>query len=141
MCLLCLDQTGRSSPLRVLREWGEGHDVGAYRPSLHAGILCQHSVSELRDWKDYDLEQQGRLPHPLRFDRTSDKYVACSWDEAFASIGTDLKKLDPKSAVFYASGRASLETSCLYACWGGLPRRRRKFIRVHLGLDGGRERD
>lgn len=42
----------------------------------------QHTLTQLRDWKDYDLEQNGRLTHPLRYDATTDKYVACSWDEA-----------------------------------------------------------
>jgi len=73
-----------------------------------------HSLTELRGWRDYDLEQHGRLTHPLRYDAASDKYVAVSWDEAFTDIGATLKALDPKSAIFYASGRASLETSYMY---------------------------
>lgn len=78
-------------------------------------FFASHTVSELRGWKDHDLEQQGRLTHPLRYDRPSDRYVPCSWDEAFLAIGAELKALDPRSVVFYASGRASLETSYCYA--------------------------
>jgi molybdopterin-dependent oxidoreductase alpha subunit len=74
-----------------------------------------HTVTELRMWQDYDLEIQGRLTQPLRYDAASDKYVACGWDEAFAGIGRELRKLAPKSTVFYASGKASLEASYLYA--------------------------
>lgn len=74
----------------------------------------QHTLTELRDWKDYDLEQNGRLTHPLRYDAATDKYVACSWDEAFAEIGATLKPMDPKSVVFYSSGRTSLEASYMY---------------------------
>ena len=74
----------------------------------------EHTLTELRSWRDYDLEQHGRLTHPLRYDRASDKYVACSWDEAFAAIGAQLRPLDPKSVVFYSSGRASLEASYMY---------------------------
>ncbi|TAL80069.1 MAG: FdhF/YdeP family oxidoreductase [Beijerinckiaceae bacterium] len=80
----------------------------------------KHTLSELRTWKDYDLEQQGRLTHPLRYDAQSDKYVPCEWDEAFAAIGAELRHLDPKSVIFYASGRASLETAYLYALFGRL---------------------
>jgi molybdopterin-dependent oxidoreductase alpha subunit len=80
----------------------------------------KHTVSELRGWSDYDLEQVGRLTQPLRYDRASDKYVACDWDEAFAGIGAELKALDPKSAVFYTSGRASLETAYLYQLFARL---------------------
>jgi len=83
-------------------------------------FFARHTVSELRDWKDYDLEHQGRLTHPLRYDRLSDKYLPCSWTEAFAAIGSELRKLDPKSTVFYASGRASLETSYLWALFARL---------------------
>jgi molybdopterin-dependent oxidoreductase alpha subunit len=78
-------------------------------------FFARHTLAELRRWNDHDLEQEGRLTHPLRYDAASDKYVPCGWDEAFAAIGTELNALDPKSAVFYSSGRASLETSYLYA--------------------------
>jgi molybdopterin-dependent oxidoreductase alpha subunit len=77
-------------------------------------FFSQHTVTELRNWEDYDLEMQGRLTHPLRYDESTDKYESVSWTEAFASIGTQLRELEPKSVVFYASGRASLETSYLY---------------------------
>ena len=77
-------------------------------------FFSKNTVTELRNWADYDLEQQGRLTHPLRYEPTIDKYVECSWDEAFQAIGAELKALDPKSVVFYSSGRASLETSYLY---------------------------
>jgi molybdopterin-dependent oxidoreductase alpha subunit len=78
-------------------------------------FFATHAVTELLGWSDYDLEMQGRLTEPLRYDPASDKYVACGWDEAFAGIGAELKALDPRSVVFYASGKASLETSYLYA--------------------------
>ncbi|UXC93437.1 MULTISPECIES: FdhF/YdeP family oxidoreductase [Sphingobium] len=78
-------------------------------------VLARHKVGELRTWKDHDLEQLGRLTHPMRFDRASDRYVPCSWEEAFEAIGRELKAIDPRAAVFYSSGRASLETSYLYA--------------------------
>jgi molybdopterin-dependent oxidoreductase alpha subunit len=80
----------------------------------------KHTVSELKEWSDHDLEHEGRLTHPLRYDRTRDRYVPCSWEEAFSAIGGELKALDPKSVIFYASGRASLETSYLYALFARL---------------------
>ena len=83
-------------------------------------FFAKHTVSELRNWNDYDLEQQGRLTHPMRYDLASDRYVPCEWEEAFAAIGSQLKSLDPQSVVFYSSGRASLETSYLYALFARL---------------------
>src|SRR4051812_9112454 len=83
-------------------------------------FFAKHTLTDLRDWRDYDLEQQGRLTHPLRYDRASDRYLPCSWDEAFTAIGRALQAFDPKSAVFYTSGRASLETAYCYALFGRL---------------------
>ncbi len=83
-------------------------------------FFAEHSVSELKTWKDFDLEHVGRLTHPLRYDHATDHYVECSWDEAFAAIGAELRAIDPKKAIFYASGRASLETSYLYALFARL---------------------
>ena len=85
-----------------------------------AAFFAKHTVNELKKWKDYDLEQAGRLTHPMRYNRAEDRYVPVSWEEAFNDIGAELKALDPKSAVFYASGRASLETSYLYALFARL---------------------
>ena len=83
-------------------------------------FFARHTVTELRGWKDHDLEQTGRLTHPLRYDTGSDRYLPCSWDEAFTAIGAELRALDPKSVIFYASGRASLETSYCYALFARL---------------------
>lgn len=78
-------------------------------------FFAEHSLTNLRRWSDYELEQHGRLTHPLRYDEASDRYQACSWEEAFEGIGAVLRSLDPKSVVFYSSGRASLEASYMYA--------------------------
>ena len=74
-----------------------------------------HTVTALRDWKDYDLEKTGRLTHPLRYNAATDRYEAIGWDEAFAAIGATLQSLPTESAVFYSSGHAGLEASYLYA--------------------------
>ena len=77
-------------------------------------FFAAHTVTELLGWNDHDLEQQGRLTHPLRWDAASDTYIPCDWSTAFAEIGRELKALEPDAAVFYASGRASLETSYMF---------------------------
>ena len=83
-------------------------------------FFARHTLTELKGFKDFDLEQQGRLTHPMRYDAETDHYVPCDWDEAFTAIGAELKALDPKSVVFYTSGRASLETAYLYALFARL---------------------
>src|SRR5665213_2413700 len=71
-------------------------------------FFAERTVTELEGWHDHELEAAGRLTHPMRWDAASDKYVPVSWNEAFAEIGRELKALEPQSAVFYTSGRASL---------------------------------
>lgn len=83
-------------------------------------FFAERTLTELRGWSDHALEEQGRLTHPMRHDRASDRYVPCTWDEAFAAIGAELRALDPRSTVFYTSGRASLETSYAYALFARL---------------------
>jgi len=78
-------------------------------------FFADHPLAGLRGCSDHDLEMTGRLTHPLRYDAATDRYVETTWEAAFAGIGAALRGLDPKSAVFYASGRASLETAYLYA--------------------------
>ncbi|HVW73843.1 MAG TPA: FdhF/YdeP family oxidoreductase [Rhizomicrobium sp.] len=74
-----------------------------------------HPVSELLGWSDYDLENEGRLTHPMVHDPKTDHFIPISWDEAFARIGATLKALpDPNAAEFYTSGRASNEAAFLF---------------------------
>ena len=77
-----------------------------------------HTLTELRTWSDHQLEEQGRLTTPMRYDATSDRYVAVTWERAFEEIGAELKKLDPRNVIFYTSGRASLEASYMYQLFG-----------------------
>src|SRR3546814_3570150 len=74
-----------------------------------------HSVTNRWEWGDHALEDAGRLTHPLGYDRSTDRFVTLSWDEAFARIGDGLSALDsPHQAEFYCSGRASNEAAFLY---------------------------
>jgi anaerobic selenocysteine-containing dehydrogenase len=63
----------------------------------------------LRGWSDHALEKAGPPDPSDALRPASDRYVPCSWEEAFAGIGAALRKLPPKETVFYTSGRASLE--------------------------------
>ena len=77
-------------------------------------FFAAHRLSELRTWTDHDLENEGRLTHPMRYDAASDRYVPTSWADAFAEIGAALKGFTPDDVVFYTSGRASLEACYMY---------------------------
>jgi molybdopterin-dependent oxidoreductase alpha subunit len=78
-------------------------------------FFAAHTVSELWNWSDFDLENEGRLTHPMVYDRATDRYLPISWDEALAKIGAALRALPhPDMAEFYTSGRASNEAAFLY---------------------------
>jgi molybdopterin-dependent oxidoreductase alpha subunit len=78
-------------------------------------FFATHTVSELWKWADFDLENEGRLTHPMVYDEASDRYLPISWDEALTRIGAALRALrHPDMAEFYTSGRASNEAAFLY---------------------------
>ena len=81
---------------------------------IGAEFFARHTLTELQSWSDFDLEDQGRLTEPLKLNAETDRYEPIAWDKAFEEIGSALKAIEPKRAVFYASGRASLETSYMY---------------------------
>jgi molybdopterin-dependent oxidoreductase alpha subunit len=78
-------------------------------------VFARHTVAELAAMTEFELEKLGRLTHPLRYDPAADRYVETSWEEAYVAIGARLRGVDPQASVFYASGKAALETSYLFA--------------------------
>ncbi|HSI45614.1 MAG TPA: FdhF/YdeP family oxidoreductase [Methylophilus sp.] len=78
-------------------------------------FFAKHTVTELMQWSDFDLENEGRLTHPMRYNPITDKYEVVEWDDAFALMAEHLNALsNPDEAVFYTSGRASNEAAFLY---------------------------
>ncbi|SDR54115.1 oxidoreductase alpha (molybdopterin) subunit [Paraburkholderia fungorum] len=81
---------------------------------IDPAFFAQHTLTELESWSGLELESSGRLTAPMRWDPATDRYVETTWEHAFADIAKELLAIEPDEAVFYASGRASLETSYLY---------------------------
>ncbi|MGW1795675.1 FdhF/YdeP family oxidoreductase [Streptomyces sp. NPDC001984] len=78
-------------------------------------FFAAHSVTELYDWSDFSLEDQGRLTEPMAYDPETDHYVPISWHDAFEMVGSALRGLDnPNQASFYTSGRLGNEATFLY---------------------------
>ena len=78
-------------------------------------FFASNTVSELWQWTDHQLEDQGRLTHPMRYNHDTDRYEPIEWDAAFSLIGSELNALEhPDLAEFYTSGRASNEAAFLY---------------------------
>jgi molybdopterin-dependent oxidoreductase alpha subunit len=78
-------------------------------------FFSAHTVTELLQWPDHELEGEGRVTHPMAYDAATDHYLPISWDAAFTRIGAALRALpDPNMAEFYTSGRASNEAAFLF---------------------------
>ncbi|HBV06862.1 MAG TPA: CbbBc protein [Gemmatimonadetes bacterium] len=78
-------------------------------------FLEKYSVTDLLRKSDFWLEQQGRLTHPMILEEGSNYYRPISWDDAFNTIGKQLRALpSPDHALFYTSGRTSNEAAFLY---------------------------
>lgn len=78
-------------------------------------FLAQNSVTSLLQKTDHELEDYGRLTHPLVYDRDSDTLRPVEWDAAFNRIGEVLRGFQsPNEVEFYTSGRASNEASYLF---------------------------
>jgi molybdopterin-dependent oxidoreductase alpha subunit len=78
-------------------------------------FFAEHTVAELLRQSDYELENHGRITHPMAYDPASDTYKPIEWEAAFARIGEVLRALpNPDMAEFYTSGRASNEAAFLF---------------------------
>ncbi|QCP53124.1 FdhF/YdeP family oxidoreductase [Trinickia violacea] len=77
-------------------------------------FFANNTVTSLLQKTDFELEDMGRLTHPLVYDRATDTFRAVEWEDAFARIGEILRSLSPHEVEFYTSGRASNEAAYLY---------------------------
>lgn len=75
----------------------------------------ENSVAELAEWSDYEMDQAGRITHPVILREGATHYEEISWDDAFKLVAKELNALaSPDDAVFYTSGRATNEAAFLY---------------------------
>lgn len=75
----------------------------------------KHSVSEMRQWTDFEIGKSGRVVHPMILREKATHYEPIQWNDAFQLIGNKLKSLaSPNEAIFYTSGRTSNEAAFLY---------------------------
>ncbi|MFS4493210.1 FdhF/YdeP family oxidoreductase [Maribacter sp. 2308TA10-17] len=82
---------------------------------IGAEFFAKHSVEELSQLTDYELNKFGRIIEPMVLKEGSIHYEPISWQESYDLISEELKKLDsPDEAIFYTSGRSSNEAAFLY---------------------------
>ncbi|MFD0986914.1 FdhF/YdeP family oxidoreductase [Methyloligella solikamskensis] len=83
-------------------------------------FFAEHTVTELLTWSDFELEDQGRLTHPMRYNPETDKYEAVDWNTALTEIGSYVREQDPSRVELYTSGRTSNEAAFLWQLYGRL---------------------
>ena len=107
------DKTGRP----LIDSCEQGQKAIAWemtRKAVGAEFFEGRTPEELRALSDFDLEFQGRLTHPVLYERSTGRYRGIGWDEAYAIAARELRQLDPKRVSFYASGRSSNEAAFLW---------------------------
>lgn len=81
--------------------------------------FAKTKVSELFKMNAHDLENIGRLTHPMKYDAISDTYQAIEWEDAFKEIGAILGNYKDRTTLeLYTSGRTANETAFLYQVFG-----------------------
>ena len=65
-----------------------------------AEFFAEHTVSELRGWKDHDLEENGRLTTPMRYDPKTDLKKPTADVTSLVTTGLAEHGLDYQSLIF-----------------------------------------
>ncbi len=115
MCVSCAwAKPAKPHPLEFCENGAKATAWETTNRRTDAAFFAGHTLAELTGWSDHDLEEQGRLTQPMRYNPATDKYEPVEWDAAFGEIGRELRALAPEQVDFYTSGRASLEAAYMY---------------------------
>ncbi|QKJ94158.1 FdhF/YdeP family oxidoreductase [Agrobacterium pusense] len=115
MCVSCAwAKPAKTHPLEFCENGAKATAWEITNRRADSAFFARHTLAELEGWRDHDLEEQGRLTQPMRWDAATDRYLPVSWQAAFEEIGRELRAIAPQQAEFYTSGRASLEASYMY---------------------------
>jgi len=78
-------------------------------------FFAKHSVVDLSNMTDRDLNNAGRITHPMVLRPGATHYTPIAWDDAFKLIADELNALEsPDEAAFYTSGKVPNEPAYLY---------------------------
>lgn len=87
--------------------------VADMQPGIDPNFWKQNSISDLQQLTPRELENLGRLIHPLRYRQGSSHYEVITWKEAFESITQKLAATPADETFWYFSGRSSNEAGFL----------------------------
>lgn len=81
------------------------------RDPIPVEIFAENSLDELRQLSGKQLEDLGRLSHPLHKTAGANFYQPISYERALSLIAEKLKASQPERCFFYGSGRSSNEAA------------------------------
>lgn len=87
--------------------------LGDIRDPIPDQIFEQNNLEELRQLTGKQLEDLGRLAHPLHKKAGADHYELISYQQAFEITARKILQSKPQRSFFYASGRSSNEAAFL----------------------------
>ncbi|MBB1202138.1 CbbBc protein [Enterobacteriaceae bacterium 89] len=102
------------SPMELCENGVKAVSWETTRKKASPEFFAANPVKELWKQSDYELENHGRLTHPMKYDIISDTWQPIEWETAFSEIGDKLRQLQPDQVEFYTSGRTSNEAAFLY---------------------------
>ncbi|UYZ62344.1 FdhF/YdeP family oxidoreductase [Hymenobacter weizhouensis] len=78
-------------------------------------FFAKHSLVDLSRMTDRDLNNAGRITHPMVLRPGATHYTPITWEEAFQLVADELNALkSPHEAIFYTSGKVPNEPAYLY---------------------------
>jgi molybdopterin-dependent oxidoreductase alpha subunit len=78
-------------------------------------FFAKHSLVDLSRMTDRDLNNAGRLTHPMVLRPGATHYTRISWPDAFQLVADELNALQsPNEALFYTSAKVPKEPAFLY---------------------------
>ncbi len=87
--------------------------VADMQPAIPDTFWKENSIEQLKKLTPRELENLGRLVHPIRYRKGETHYEVITWAEAFESITNKLKETVPDETFWYFSGRSSNEAGFL----------------------------
>ena len=87
--------------------------VADMQPGIDPNFWKQTSIEDLKRLTPRELENLGRIIHPLRYRKGATHYEVITWKEAFESIAAKLSSISAEESFWYFSGRSSNEAGFL----------------------------
>ena len=116
-CLSCAwpDPDGHRSVAEFCENGAKATASDADTRRADPDFFASHSLVDLSRMTDRDLNNAGRLTHPMVLRPGASHYKPIAWDDAFQLIEDELTGLDsPNEAAFYTSGKVPNEPAFVY---------------------------